>query len=166
LKRRPSPPPIVEVKKSRGSAASPPAVRRATPDRTIRAWNPDDKEKREEEAFLRKPTPQQLDEIITAWCAMYRRPNDPDVEKRIAWRSVGSDLMLAALRNCRLIENKKGEEIAILYPHKGGWGQLRQGLHMQLPPEKFIQTERSAPQPWKRTSWWQYIRDLRKRTKP
>src|SRR5262245_20512755 len=100
MKRRPPPqPPVVVTRPSRrpySAPAAPPEPRRAPPDRRIRAWNADDRERQEQEQFERKSPREQLEEAITWWVARYKRANDPDIERRIGRQGVGRDLTEAS----------------------------------------------------------------------
>jgi hypothetical protein len=158
--RRPFAPPVV-VTKPRRSTVAPTAPRRAAPDRKIRAWSADDVERQEEEQFSRRPDREQIEAAITAWCARFQRPNDPDIAKQIGRQGVGRDLTEASMSHMQVIEDKRDPRV-ILRPHKGRWSQLKQGLAMQYGHTKLIVTDPKAP---KRQSWWAYVKDLRSNTK-
>ena len=159
-RRRPPPPPVVVVKPRRNVVA-PTAPRRASPDSRIRTWNADDLERHEEERFNSKPDREQIEAAIVAWCARFRRPNDPDIEKQIGRQGVGRDLTEASMSHMQVIEDKRDPRV-ILRPHAGRWSQLKQGLGLQYAASKLILTDPKAP---KKMGWWNYIRDMRKNTK-
>jgi hypothetical protein len=134
-------------------------VRRATPDRgRIRAYNPDDIERRQEEEFSRKPERDQLQHVIAEWCSRFRRVNDPEIEQRIATQAVGRDLTDHAMSHMQVIEDPRDPRV-ILRPHAGRWDWLKRGLGMQYSASKRIITDPKAP---KRSPWWTFIKDLRK----
>ena len=143
------------------SASAPAEPRHAPPDRRIRAWAADDRERQEQERFERKPTREQLDVAISAWCARFRRPNDPDIERTIGRQGVGRDLTEAAMSHLQVIEDPRDPRI-ILRPQPGLWSRLKEGLAMQYAASKFVRTDPKAPVGLR---WWQYIRDLQKDTR-
>jgi hypothetical protein len=155
---KPPPPPVV-ISKPRRSAAVRTAPRRASPDGKIRVWNADDLERQEETRFNSKSQREQIEEAITAWCARFRRPNDPEVERRIGRQGVGRDLTEASMSHMQIIEGP--DPRVVLRPHAGLWAQLKRGLGMQY-DAKLIVTDPKAPG---RMPWWAYIKDLRRKTK-
>jgi hypothetical protein len=162
MKQRRQPPIVVTKKRPTTASAAPPAVRRATPDRgRIRGWNPDDIERQQEEEFARKPEREQLQEVIAAWCARFRRVNDPAIEQRIARQAVGRDLAEYAMSHMQVIEDKRDPRV-VLRPHPGRWAWLKQGLGMQYAGSKLVVTDPKAPA---KSPWWTFIKDLRKSTR-
>ena len=118
-------------------------------------------ERQAEEQFSRKPDREQIETAITAWCARFRAPNDPDIAKQIGRQGVGRDLTEASMSHMQVIEDKRDPRV-ILRPYKGRWAQLKQGLGMQYDHSKLVVTDPKHPG---KMGWWNYIRDLRKSTK-
>jgi hypothetical protein len=89
-------------------AAAGNATARAAGSEDPRASSDSDRgrERQEEEHFNRKPTGEQLEAAITAWCVRFRRPNDPDIERQIGRQGVGRDLTKAAMSHLQVIDDK------------------------------------------------------------
>jgi len=137
------------------------APQRVPTDRKIKAWRADDQERKEEERFYRKPTREQLEDAITAWCARFRHPNDPHIERQIGRQGVGRDLTEASLSHMQVIEDPRDPRV-VPRPHGGLWGRLKLGRSMQYSASKLIRTDPKAPVGLR---WCDYIKDLRRNTK-
>jgi hypothetical protein len=142
-------------------ASAPAEPRRAPPDGRIRTWNANDQQRQDEERFSRKARLEQLEGAITAWCARFRRPNDPDIERQIGRQGVGRDPSEAAMPHLQFIEDPRDPR-AVVRPYKGRWPLLKQGLGLQYGPSKLIVADPKAPG---RFSLFEYIRDLGRKTK-
>jgi hypothetical protein len=180
-KRRKSAPLIVEHRHHRRSPAAPivpqpqPAPPRAAPDRKIRAWNADDREARELEAFNRKTDVEQKEAAIAAACevlkARLHRPNDPSVYQELARRevdcwAVGNSLSHVvevprpsdgSPRHYRLYAVDAASK-AVHAPHHA---RLGKSLFALWPNAKRIVSDPKAP---KKPRWWDCLKDMRKRT--
>lgn len=156
IRRRPSRPVIVE--KRAVTASSP---RRATPDRgRIRAFHADDTEAREQEAFSRLSKAEQMNAAIIQWCDTYRSINDPDRKREMAISAVASDLAEDATSHKQVIEDKRDPRI-VVRPKQGRWDDLKRADQMRSAATKRVVTDPKKPG---RMGWWNYIRDMRKRS--
>jgi hypothetical protein len=176
-KRRKSIPPVVETKRRRiiATPCCGPRRRRrkATPDRTIRAWNADDREAREIEAFNRKTDAEHREAAIAAarevLKARLHRPNDPSIYQELARREV----------DCWAIGNPLSHVVEVPRPSDGSprhWRvyakdaasrtnnahhvRIGQSLLSLWPNAKRIVSDPKAP---KKPRWWDCLKDMRKR---
>ena len=155
-RRRPSRPVLVETRAVTGTNP-----RRATPDRgRIRVWNADDKEAREEEAFSRMSKAEQMNTAITAWVDSYRGINDPERQREMAISAVVSDLAEDATSHKQVIEDRRDPKI-VIRPKPGRWEDLKRADQMRSAATKRVITDPKKPG---RIGWWNYIRDMRKRS--
>ena len=141
---------------------------RVAPDRTIRAWNAAaDLERREEAKFNALAEHEKVTAAITAAVgvlkARLRSANDPRVEREYGIVIVGRDLLDASVRNFQLLPRAPLGECAVVYAHPGQLANLGRALSMLLPKTTKGVNDPKAPR-GKGMKWWNYIRDMRKRT--
>lgn len=162
-KKRPLPPRAPAVVDRSGRPVTRPKTDSAKAVRStkgIRAYRPNDPERKAEEEFTKKTLAEKHRDAVTTYTEWVRRQNDPKHLTKLAEHEIARVVMEDSMRNAQVLPGKDGH-LRLWPKNEIGLQRMLWAMRQLWPKTPEVVTKVRMPQ---KDPWWTFVKDVRKRT--